>query len=385
MPEPSPLYFDNNATTALDPAARAAMEPFLANCYANPSSPYTFARASSLAVLRAREQVAALLSADPARVVFTSGGTESNSTAILGALAARPERRHIVTSSVEHASVREPLQEAERRGWRVTRVAVDAEGRIDLAALRAAVTGDTALVSVMCAHNETGHLHPVAALADIAHTHGAWFHSDAAQAAGRIPLDLRALGADLVTVCAHKMHGPKGVGALVLAPGIDLPPLLRGGGQERGRRAGTENVPALAGFGAAAEAAVAALSDLGARVRSWRDRTERELSALGGVRVVASTQPRLPQTSLLLINGVDTEVLLARLDMLGLCCSSGSACEAGAHEPSPALRAMGLLTPDAAGRIPAVLRISWSRFNTAADTESLVDGVSRSVKELRGA
>lgn len=382
MAAPSAHYFDNNATTALDPAARAAMEPFLGACFANPSSPYTLARASSLALLGARERVAALIGAAPERIVFTSGGTESNNTALRGAPALRPGRRRIVTSGVEHASVREVLADLEQQGWRVTRVAVDGEGRLDPGALRAALADDVALVSVMAAHNETGHLFPVRELAELAHRCGALFHTDAVQAAGRIPIDVRELGVDLLSLCAHKMHGPKGAGALYAREGVDLPPLLRGGEQERGRRAGTENVPALAGFGAAAEVAAAALPDLEGRVRALRDRAEQALLALGGVRVVAAATPRLPNTSLLLIDGADTEALLARLDMLGFCCSSGSACESGAAEPSPALRAMGVVAAGASARV-AVLRLSWSRFNGAADTESLVDAVSRSVKELR--
>lgn len=380
MALPSTLYFDNNATTPLDPAVRAAMDPFFGAHFANPSSSCTAARASSLAVVRAREQVAALIGADAASIVFTSGGTESNATAILGAPALRPGRRRIVTTAVEHASVRETVAEMERGDWRITRIATDAGGRIDMDGLRGALDEDVALITIMAAHNETGHLFPVGEVAALAQACGALFHTDAVQAAGKIPIDVKKLGADLVSLCAHKLHGPKGVGALYVRPALELPPLLRGGGQERGRRAGTENVPGIVGFGAAAERAMTELGDIASRVRAMRDQAERRLAAMGGVRVVAAEAPRLPNTSLLLIDGVDTEALLARLDLLDLCCSSGSACESGAHEPSSALRAMGLL---AGPRPPAVLRLSWSRFNTPADTESLVDGVLRSVKELR--
>lgn len=380
-PPPSPVYLDNNATTALDPDALAAMQPFLARQYANPSSPYTFARGAALAVLRAREQVAALLSVDPSRIAFTSGGTESNNTALWGALALRPERRHLVTTTVEHASVRAVVDEAERRGHPVTRVTADREGRLDLAALRAAATRETAVVSVMAANNETGVLFDVGEVARLAHAHGALLHTDAVQAAGKVPFDALAAGADLVSVGAHKLHGPKGVGALYAREGIDLPPLLRGGDQEFGRRAGTENVAGIVGFGRAAELAAARLDELSTRVRALRDAMEARLAAaIAGLRVVAATSPRLPNTSLMLIDGVDTEALLARLDLLGLCCSSGSACAAGAHEPSRVLRAMGLL-PAAGG--PAALRVSLSRWTTAAEVDILVDAVAGGVHVLR--
>lgn len=382
---PSLQYFDNNATTAIDPIVLDAMMSYLSGAYANPSSPYGFARGPALAVARAREQVAALLSAKAKDVVFTSGGTESNNAAIHGALAAQPGRAHVVVTAVEHVSVLAAADRAERAGARCTRLAVDGSGRIDLDAARAAITPDTAVVSAMAANNETGVLFPLAELARLAHDAGALFHTDAVQAAGKVPFDVTACGADLVSIGAHKLHGPKGVGALVLRDGLAWEPLLCGGAQERGRRAGTENVAGVVGFGAAAERALAVRDDVMPRLRAWRDGFEAALAAaVPRVLVAGADAPRLPNTSLVLCDGLDTDVWLAHLDMEGFCCSSGSACAAGAHEPSHVLRAMGLPAAAGWGGGPVgILRVSTSRFTTAAQVESLVDAVVRSVKELR--
>lgn len=373
------IYFDNNATTAVDPRVLDAMAPYWAGAFANPSSPYTPARVASLAVARAREQVAALIGAAPTELVFTSGGTESNHLALHGALALRPGRRRLVVSAVEHASVRETARHWADHGGAVTEVPVDRAGRLDLAQVRAAVRDDAAALSFLAANNETGVCFPLSELAEIAHAAGALFHTDAVQAAGRVSLDVRAVGADLATVCAHKMHGPKGVGALYVRDGLPLPPQLRGGGQEQGRRAGTENVPGVVGFGCAADLAREGLPDMGTRVRALRDRAVAAiLEGIPRVDVVGEGADRLPNTVLLLVDRVETEALLARLDLENLCCSSGSACAAGATEPSHVLEAMGLLSAST-----GVLRISLSRFTTAAEVESLVDGLRRSVKELR--
>jgi len=373
---PSPIYLDNNATTALDPLARAAMAPFLDSSYANPSSPYGFARAASRALALAREQVAGLLAADPARVVFTSGGTESNNMALHAARVARPERPRLVLSAVEHASVRVPARRWAEQGGRVSVIPVSREGALDLAALRAALDSDVALVSLMTANNETGVCYPVDDVCAWAHAVGAWFHTDAVQAAGKLSV---AVGrADFLSVCAHKMHGPKGSGALVVPAGSDAHPLVSGGEQEFGWRAGTENVAAVVGFGVAADIAKQSRAETELRLRAWRDEVELRIrDALPDVWVVGAEQPRLPNTSLFIFGGVETESLLARLDLEGFCCSSGSACAAGAHEPSAVLRAQGW---DGAG---AVVRVSSSRFTQRADLECLVDCLINSVKGLR--
>lgn len=374
------IYADHNATSPLDPEVWAAMRPFFETHFHNPSSPYTPARTASLALTRAREQVAALVEAESARVYFTSGGTEANAMAIATARAWRPERRHWVCSAVEHAAILEPLRALEQEGHRITRIPVDREGRLDLDALRAALTDDTALVSVMSANNETGALHPIAEVAALARARGIPVHADAAQSVGRVPVSLRAWGIDLLSCCAHKMHGPKGAGALIV--GVERKPaaFLRGGGQEQGLRAGTENVPALAGFGVAAALAQRRLAEDAAHTRALRDRVEGGVcAALPDVRVAARETERLPNTTMFLVPGVDTDVLLARLDMDGACCSSGSACASGSAEPSHVLRAMGW---GAAPR-PAALRVSWGRFNTLEDSIRLEALIINGVQELR--
>lgn len=371
---PSPVYLDNNATTALLPEARAAMEPFLSTCYGNPSSPYAFARPASRALARAREQVAALAGVEPERVVFTAGGTESNNLALHAALAARPERRHLIVSAVEHASVLEPARARARRGILLTVLPVSSEGALDLDALEAALDDDTAVVSLMAANNESGVCFPLEAVRERARRVGAWLHTDAVQVAGKQAVP----HADFVSLCAHKLHGPKGAGALVVPAGLRAHPLLAGGEQEAGWRAGTENVAALAGFGVAAEAAASLPAALGAAWAGRREALERAvLDRIPESWVIGADQPRLPNTSLFCFAGVETEALLARLDLAGFCCSSGSACAAGAHEPSHVVKAMGW-----AGR-GALVRVSTSRLNAPADTESLVDALVLGVHQLR--
>lgn len=373
---PSTVYLDNNATTRIAPEARAAMEPFLSEQYGNPSSPYAFARPASRALARAREQVAALVRVAPTRVVFTAGGTESNNLALHAALTARPERRHLILSAVEHVSVLEAARGWERRGVRLSVIPVSPAGALDLQALQRALDTPAALVSVMTANNETGVCFPVEECCALAHRAGAWFHTDAVQAAGKLaPTEWAA---DFISLCAHKLHGPKGAGALVVPGALEAAPLLAGGEQEFGWRAGTENVAALAGFGAAADAASAVRAEVMPRLRTWHDRMEEAiLRRLPGSHILGAEQPRLPNTTLLQLDGVDTESVLARLDLAGFCCSSGSACAAGAHQPSHVLHAMGRV-----GR-GGVVRLTSSRFTRADELESLVDTLVLSVHELR--
>ena len=371
---PSPVYLDNNATTALCAEARAAMEPFLSTCYGNPSSSYAFARPASRAVARAREQVAAVVHAEPAQVVFTSGGTESNNLALHAALSARPERRHLIVTAVEHKSVLIPARGWAQRGVRLTVIPVSSEGELDEDALDRALDDDTALVSMMAANNETGVCHPVAEWIDRIHGVGGWLHTDAIQAAGK--QDVPA--ADFISLCAHKMHGPKGAGALVVPAGLAAFPLLAGGEQESGWRGGTENVAALAGFGAAAEFICGDTRSPMSSCRALREAMEEAvLAQIPDCQVVGRTQPRLPNTSLFQFAGVSTEALLARLDLAGFCCSSGSACAAGAHEASHVLQAQGLSDRG------ATIRISTSRFTTRAESENLVAAMVYGVHQLR--
>jgi cysteine desulfurase len=373
------IYIDNNATTKLDESALRAMEPYWLDAFANPSSPYTLARRSAAAVEAARHQVARLIGVGPSTISFTGGGTEANAGVILGALAAQPTRRGIVISAVEHACVHETAWALAGKGWRVEEIPVARDGVLDLAAARRLIGRDTALVSVMLANNETGAIHPIARIAELAKGAGALMHCDAVQAAGKIPVDVAALGVDMLSLCAHKLHGPKGVGAFHLREGLPFEPPVRGGDQEGGRRAGTENVPGIVGFGAAAAAALCALRESGGRLVEMRRRMEsRVVQELAGVECVASAGERLPNTSLFLIEGVGSEALLARLDLDGFCVSSGSACASGAAEPSRVLRAMGLAR---AGW--GALRVSTCRFNTDEEMDCLVGALIRIVKNLR--
>lgn len=369
------IYADHNSTAPLDPEAWADMQPYFADRFHNPSSPYTPARATALAIDEARARVATLIDADQDCVAFTSGGTESNAWAVEIARRWNPERRHWICSAVEHASILEALSALEAEGHRVTRVPVNCDGQLDLAALEQALTPDTALLSVMTANNETGILYPVRELARMARARGIPVHTDAVQSAGRVPISFRELGVDFMSICAHKMHGPKGVGALVMHPDVPCAPLLRGGGQERGRRAGTENVPAIVGFGVAAKrACTSALTD------ASRNALERALlSRVSGIMVVGARAERLPNTSMFLIDGIHTDVLLAALDLAGVCASSGSACASGSSERSHVLRAMGLPAREPA----AALRISWGRFSTESEVNALVDILCRVVLEVR--
>jgi cysteine desulfurase len=367
------IYADNNATSPIDPYVLEEMLPFLQDDFFNPSSPYTPARKSALAIAKARRRVAQLVDACEDEVVFTSGGTESNTWAIRLAREWNPNRNHWICSAVEHASVLEALNALEAEGHRITRIPVDKSGHLDLDVLEQAMTPDTALISVMMANNETGIIHPVREVAKMASARGIPIHTDASQAIGRVAVSFRSLGVDLMTCCAHKMHGPKGIGAILIRAGRRCAPMLHGGGQENGRRAGTENVPAIVGFGAAAERA------RGGMASELRDIVEKGIKKLlPDALLVGEHAQRLPNTSLFLIPGLDTDVLLAALDMAGVCASSGSACASGSSEPSHVLRAMGLLD----GSKAAAVRVSWGRLNQVGEAKELVETLSRTVMEI---
>ncbi|TWA94827.1 cysteine desulfurase [Azospirillum brasilense] len=371
------IYLDNNATTPLAPEVREAMLPHLFGEFGNPSSPHAAGMAAKRAVGEARAQVAALVGAKTADILFTASATEANHTALIGTLRAvaaeHPERRHLVTTAIEHPSTLMLAGDLERQGWRVTVLPVDGTGTIALADLRDAVTPDTALVSVMWANNETGAIQPVGAAADIAQARGALFHTDAVQAAGRVPIKVDAVNADLLTLSAHKMHGPKGIGALFIRKGVPFTPLIHGH-QERHRRGGTENVPAIVGFGAAAGRAAAMVAEAG-DMAILRDRLERGvLAGWPGSRVNGEGADRLSNTSNIRFadpqgRPLDAEELLMRLDRAGIAVSMGAACASGGNEPSHVLTAMGLTPAEAA----ASLRFSLSRYNTAEEVESVLN------------
>lgn len=374
------VYLDNNATTQLDPAVVEEMLPFLTRYYGNPSSGYRFGTQVRAAIELARERVAALVGCEPTEILFTSGGTESNNAAVNSALQLQSDRRHIVTTAVEHSATYRHCQDLEKRGYSITFVAVDGEGHLDVTQLEEAVSAETAIISAMWANNETGVLFPVEDIGRIAREKRVLFHTDAVQAAGKVPIRVAASGATSCSLSAHKLHGPKGVGALYINRRSAFHPMLIGGGQENGRRSGTENVAAIVGFGKAAELAMQTMDEEQNRVRALRDRFENALldqvprSFVNGDRAT-----RLPNTSSMSFDGVESDGALMLLDRQGICCSAGSACRSGSLEPSHVLRAMGL----SEARLRGSLRFSFSRFNTEADLEKAIEFVPRAIAKLR--
>ncbi len=378
------IYLDNNATTRVAPEVRDAMLPYLADLYGNPSSAHTLGREMRRSVERVREQVAALLNAaDAGEIVFTSCGSESDNWAIRGVLEKRPEKRHIVTTRVEHEAVRNLCERLESTGYEVTWLEVDEEGALDLESLRAALRTDTALVSVMLANNETGVLFPVEEIGRVVHEHSeAVFHVDGVQAVGKIPIDLQQLNVDLFALSGHKFHAPKGVGALYIRNGINLPSFIIGGGQERGRRAGTEAVPYIVALGAACE--LAGNFDGRAEVRRLRDKLEDAvLDSIANARLNGTPDRslRLPNTANISFEHVEGEGILAHLDEAGVAVSTGSACNAESHVSSAVLRAMNVPYSAAQGSI----RFSLGRYNTEAEidyTLSILPGIISRLAEM---
>jgi len=368
------IYLDHNATAPLEPRALEAMQPWLAGVHGNPSSVHRYGRAAHEALGKARAQVAALVNAKPAQVVFTGGGTEADNLALKGACAeATPGR--ILIGAIEHSAVQGPAQALLRRGWKAETLPVDGEGRYDLTALeRLLKAGPVRLVSAMLANNETGVLQDVAAVSMRAHASGALVHCDAVQAAGKLPVDFGKLGVDLMTLSAHKINGPRGVGALVMERRVDLVPLVEGGGQEQGLRGGTENLAGIVGFGAAAELANSEWKTRAEQARILRDRLETEVKPLPGARVFSGGAERLPNTLQFSLAGIDGEWLVMELDKRGIAVSSGSACHSGSGEPSHVLIAMGLPPAVAKG----ALRVSFGLGNTDGD----VAAVAKALKEI---
>lgn len=352
----APVYLDHNATTPVRPAVQEAMLPYFRQQHGNASSRHEYGRAARRAIDEARQRVAFAVGAHPTEVIFTSGGSEANNLFVKGAAANLPAGT-IAISAIEHPCVREPARALRRQGWRVREIAVDADCRVADADFRAALDEKPALVSVMFANNETGALQDIAALAARAASTGAWFHSDAVQALGKLPLDFRGLnaaGVHALTLSAHKLGGPKGAGALVVDKRVDLAPLIHGGGHERGLRSGTENVPAIVGFGLACEAAVAELETSGRRLRALRAELEAGLAALGA-RIFAERAERLPNTVYFSVPGIDGETLVGRLDRAGYAVASGAACSSANPEPSHVLLAMGVEPGLARGAVRASL------------------------------
>ena len=374
------IYFDNNATTQLDPSVIEEMLPFLKEHYGNPSSGYAFAARARKALDFARERLASLLGCEPSEIVFTSGGTESNNAVISSALQSDPRGKHVVTSAVEHSAVLGPCQDLTKRGCEVTFVGVDRDGNVDLAELEAAIRPETALVSMMWANNETGVLFPVEQIAEICRAKGVLFHTDAVQAVGKIPICLRDTVINFLSLSAHKFHGPKGVGALYVNRRTRFHPLIVGGGQENGRRGGTENVASIVGLGKAAERAAEYLPQEQTQVRAMRDRFEKAiLQSVNGASVNGARAARLPNTTSFLFEGIESPAALLLLDRHHICCSAGSACRTGSQEASHVLRAMNS-SGDGARRS---LRFSLGRFNSESQIHRAIEIVPKVVEKLR--
>ena len=374
------IYLDNNATTQLDPSVIEEMLPFLKEHYGNPSSGYAFAARARKALDFARERLTALLGCEPSEIVFTSGGTESNNAVISSALQSDPRGKHVVTSAVEHSAVLGPCQDLTKRGCEVTFVGVDRDGNVDLAELEAAIRPETALVSMMWANNETGVLFPVEQIAEICRAKGVLFHTDAVQAVGKIPIRLRDTVINFLSLSAHKFHGPKGVGALYVNRRTRFHPLIVGGGQENGRRGGTENVASIAGLGKAAERAAEYLPQEQTQVRAMRDRFEKAiLQSVNGASVNGARAARLPNTTSFLFEGIESPAALLLLDRHHVCCSAGSACRTGSQEASHVLRAMNS-SSDGARRS---LRFSLGRFNSESQIDRAIEIVPKVVEKLR--
>ena len=375
------IYFDNNATTPLAPEVFEAMRPYLLEDYGNASSIHWFGQRAKAGLEKAREQVARLLNARASEVIFTSGGTESDNTAILGIVeAARGERKHVVTSAIEHPAVLSTGKLLERRGVGVTYVRVGASGVIDPADVDAAIRPETVLITIMHANNELGTIQPLEEIGRVARERDVYFHTDAVQSMGKIPVDVQQLGVDLLALSAHKLNGPKGVGALYIRRGTILRPLMHGGHHERDRRPGTENVAGIVGLGAAAEIARAHLADEATRVAALRDRLESGI--LAGVpfaTVNGDRARRVPTTTNLTFDYLDGEGFVIAMDLRGIACSTGSACSSGSLEPSHVLSAIGLRPEQAR----ASIRFSLGRFNTDEDVDAALKILPGVVEQLR--
>lgn len=380
MQQPNIRYFDNNATTQIAPEVVEAMLPYLTEHWGNPSSAYRFGHEIARHVEDARAKVAALIHADPREVIFTSCGTESNNAAWHSALITQPGKRHILTTAVEHSANINYGQFLQKQGCEVTFLPVAPDGSLDLHRLDQSIRPDTALVSVMWANNETGVIFPVEEIAALCRSKGVLFHTDAVQTPGKLAIDVKSLGCDFLSLSAHKLHAPKGIGMLYVKRRTKFQPLVIGGHQERGKRGGTENVPYIVAFGRAAELAMARLGDENERVRALRDRLEDTI-----LRVVSHTcrngakEPRLPNTSNIAFDFVEAEAILLLLDQAGICASSGSACTTGSLDPSHVLSAMGLSPMRARGS----LRFSLGFYNTDADVDHLLEKLPPIIARLR--
>ena len=374
------VYVDNNATSRVAPEVLEAMLPYFKEYYGNPSSMHVFGGQVGTKVNEAREKVADVLGADPSEIIFTSCGTESDNAAILGALDSYPEKRHLITTRVEHPAIGNLCAYLGRKGYRITELSVDREGRMDLDELRESITEETALVTIMYANNETGVVFPIEEIGEIVKEKGIPFHTDAVQAVGKIPIDLRKLKIDMLSLSGHKLHAPKGIGVLFIRKGTRFSPFIIGGHQEKGRRGGTENVPYIIGMGKAFELAKAHLEEENTRVKALRDYLEEKiLEKIPNTLVNGDSVHRLPNTVSVSFEYVEGESILLLLSGLGICASSGSACTSGSLEPSHVLRAMGVPFTAAHGSI----RFSLSIYNTKEEMDYIIQHLPAVIERLR--
>ncbi len=374
------VYVDNNATTKVAPEVLDVMLPYFSEYYGNPSSMHFFGGQVQKKVNEARERVAEFLGADPSEVVFTSCGTESDNAAILGTLDSYPEKRHLITTRVEHPAVGNICTYLGRKGYRITELSVDREGRLDLDELKESITEETALVTVMYANNETGVVFPIDEIGEIVKEKRIPFHTDAVQAAGKIPLNMKKSKIDMLSISGHKLHAPKGIGVLYIRKGTRFSPFMIGGHQEKGRRGGTENVPYIIGFGKASELAKAHLAEENSRIKALRDYLEeRILEKIPNTLVNGERLHRLPNTLSVSFEYVEGESILLLLSDLGICASSGSACTSGSLEPSHVLRAMGVPFTAAHGSI----RFSLSIYSTKEEMDYIIEHLPPIIQKLR--
>jgi cysteine desulfurase len=374
------IYLDNNATTKIAPEVFNEMTPYLTDLYGNPSSMHTFGGSISNKIEEARERVAALIGAEPDEIIFTSCGTESDNTALMSAVESRPQKRHIITTRVEHPAVFNFAKHLARKGFRITFLPVDSSGRFDMDAFSKAIDDDLAVVSVMYANNESGVIFPIEKIGEILKERKIIFHTDAVQAVGKLPIDVKKLPVDMLSLSGHKLHAPKGVGALYVRRGTRFYPYIIGGHQENGRRAGTENIASIIGLGKACELAAKNIDKEIIYLNTLRDKLERSLMELcPDTRVNGDRENRLPNTTNISFEYVEGEAILLRLNEYGICASSGSACTSGSLEPSRVLRAMGV--PFTA--IHGSIRFSLSRYNTEDEIDKVIEIMPKIIKELR--
>jgi len=372
-------YLDNSATTRVDPAVLEEMLPYFTEKYGNASSLHSFGREAREAVEKARERVARLIGAKPEEIIFTSGGTESDNLALRGAAHSRRDRHRILTSNIEHPAVLETFRDLERNGFTAVYAKVDREGLLDASAVAGMIAPDIAIASIMLANNEIGTIQPVKEIAEECRRKDVMFHTDAVQAAGKIPVDVRKLDVDLLSLASHKFHGPKGVGALFVREGVGIKPLMTGGGHERGLRSGTENVPGIVGMGKAAEIARERLEEDAARMRRLRDMLIDGLLSMEETYLNGSREKRLPNNANLRFHGIEGESLVFLLDENGIAASTGSACSSKKLQASHVLLALGLAEWQAHGS----LRLTLSRFTTKEEVEFALRGIPQAVETLR--